>query len=181
MLGQKDIEIGEKNATFKSNLDKIGIGDLRKANEEILKLKDEAQAYKDHMLQYKEIAQVNEVSLKQMESAHERFKAEADKLKKSLEAEILSLRSMVSELESDVLLKTTEAAAAVAEKEEALSSALAEIKRLNEDNSGKIAQMVALEVQMSSLKEDLEEQQRWRTAQNNYQRQVYLQHLSPKS
>ncbi|XP_058113256.1 nuclear-pore anchor-like [Magnolia sinica] len=86
------------------------------------KLKGEAQANKDHMLQYKEIAQLNEVALKQIESAPEKFKAEADKLKKSLEDEIHFLKGRVSELESDLVLKSTEVTSAVSGKEEALSS-----------------------------------------------------------
>ncbi|XP_010260814.1 PREDICTED: nuclear-pore anchor isoform X2 [Nelumbo nucifera] len=150
--------------------------DINKAKEEIEKLKDEAQANKDHMLQYKNIAQVNEAALKQMESAHEEFKAEADKLKKSLEAEIVSLRERISELESDSILKSKEAASTVAGKEEALDSALAEMTSLKEEMSVKMSQIVGMEIQISSLKEDLEkEHQRWRTAQNNYERQVILQ------
>ncbi|XP_058114277.1 nuclear-pore anchor-like [Magnolia sinica] len=98
------------------------------------KLKGEAQANKDHMLQYKEIAQVNEVALKQIESAHEKFKAEADKLKKSLEDEIHFLKGRVSELESDLMSKSTEVISTVLGKKEALSSSFAEIDRLKEEN-----------------------------------------------
>ncbi|PIA37605.1 hypothetical protein AQUCO_03000279v1 [Aquilegia coerulea] len=150
--------------------------DMPKVKEEMEKLKLEALANKDHMLQYKNIAQVNEAALKQIESAHERFKAEADKMKKSLEAEISSLRERLSELESDNVLKIKETASVVAGKEEALSSALAEVNSLKEECSVKISQIMGMEVQISSLKKDLEEEhQRWRTAQNNYERQVILQ------
>ncbi|XP_058075021.1 nuclear-pore anchor-like isoform X2 [Magnolia sinica] len=89
------------------------------------------------MLQYKEIAQVNEVALKQIEFAHEKFKAEADKLKKSLEDEIHFFQGRVSKLESDLVSKSTEVTFAVSGKEEALSSAFAEIDRLKEENSVK--------------------------------------------
>ncbi|KAL5972514.1 hypothetical protein ACLOJK_039318 [Asimina triloba] len=143
---------------------------------EMDKLKEEAQANKEHMLQYKEIARVNEVALKQIESAHEKFKAEAVKLKKSLEDEILSAKGRVSELENELLLKSTEAASAVSGKEEALSSAFAEIDHLKEETAIKTSQIVAMEIQISSLKEDLEkEHQRWRNSQENYERQVILQ------
>ncbi|OVA15206.1 Tetratricopeptide [Macleaya cordata] len=157
------------------NLQQVAV-DFLKAKEEMEKLKEEAQANKEHMLQYKNIAQVNESALKQMESAHEKFKNEADKLKKSLEAEIVSLRERISELENDCILKSKEAASAVTGKEEALDSALAEITNLKEDISIRTSKMMAMEIQLSSLKEDLgKENERWRTAQNNYERQVILQ------
>ncbi|XP_024018829.1 nuclear-pore anchor isoform X2 [Morus notabilis] len=151
------------------------LADLRAAKEEIEKLREEAQAYKDHMLQYKNIAQVNEDALKQMERAHENYKVEAEKLKRSLEAELLSLREKVSELENESSLKSEEVASAAAGKEEALSSALTEIGSLKEANSAKASQIVTMEIQISSLKEDLEkEHQRWCSAQANYQRHVIL-------
>ncbi|XP_040999238.1 nuclear-pore anchor-like [Juglans microcarpa x Juglans regia] len=151
------------------------VAELRMAKEEIEKLKLEAQANKDHMQQYKSIAQVNEDALKQMESAHETFKIEANKLKKSLEDEVLSLRERVSELEYESSLKSEEVASITAEKEESLVSALAEIKNLKEESSVKTSQILAMEIQISVLKEDLEkEHQRWRGAQTNYERQVIL-------
>ncbi|XP_058068970.1 nuclear-pore anchor-like [Magnolia sinica] len=126
------------------------------------------------MLQYKEIAQVNELLLKQIESAHKQFKAEADKLKKSLDDEIHFLKGRVSELKSDLVSKSTEVTSAVSEKEETLSSAFAKIDRLKEENSVKTSQIVELEIQISSLKEDLEKEHIcWRTSQSNYERQVY--------
>ncbi|XP_058114307.1 nuclear-pore anchor-like [Magnolia sinica] len=150
------------------------IEDMQKAKEEMEKLKGEAQANKDHMLQYKEIAQVNEVALKQIESAHEKFKVEADKLKKSLEDEIHFLNGRVSELESDLVSKSTEVTSTVSGKEEALSSAFTEIDCLKEENFVEMSQIVELEIQISSLKEDLEkEHQHWHTSQSNYERQVY--------
>ncbi|XP_077232792.1 nuclear pore anchor [Tasmannia lanceolata] len=150
--------------------------DPQNAKEEIEKLKEEAQAYKDHMQQYKEISQVNEAALKQMESAHEKFKAEAEKFKKSLEAEVLSLQERIYELEQDIILKSGESASAAAGKEEALSVASSEIDRLKEENARKTSQLMEMEIQISSLKEDMEKEHlRWRTAQNNYERQVILQ------
>ncbi|XP_058075036.1 nuclear-pore anchor-like isoform X1 [Magnolia sinica] len=62
----------------------------------------------------------------------------ADKLKKSVEDEIHFLKGRVSELESDLVSKSTEVTSAVSRKEEALSSAFAEIDRLKEENSIKI-------------------------------------------
>ncbi|GLT54601.1 hypothetical protein SLA2020_277870 [Shorea laevis] len=128
------------------------------------------------MQQYKSIAEVNEDALKQMECAHETFKIEADKLKKSLEVDLLSLRERVSELEYESSLKSEEVASTTAGKEEALASALAEIANLKEETLVKTSQILAMETQISALKEDLEkEHQRWRAAQANYERQVVLQ------
>lgn len=62
---------------------------------------------------------------------------QAEKLKKSLEAEIGSLRERVSELENESSLKSEEIASATAGKEEALSSALAEIRSVKEESAVK--------------------------------------------
>ncbi|KAI4333246.1 hypothetical protein L6164_018080 [Bauhinia variegata] len=150
--------------------------ELETAKEEIKKLKEEVQDNKAHMLQYKSIAEVNENALKQMELAHEKFKIEADNTRKALEAELGSLREKVSELENESSLKSEEVACAAAGKEEALTSAMAEISSLKEDILAKSSQISAMEVQISCLKEDLnKEHQRWRAAQANYERQVILQ------
>ncbi|KAE8646121.1 nuclear-pore anchor isoform X2 [Cucumis sativus] len=150
--------------------------DLRRAEAEIQKFKEEAQACKDHMLQYKSIAQVNEEAVKQMECAHETFKIEAEKMKKSLEVELLQLRERIAELENESVLKSQEIASAASLKEEAIASSLAEIKNLNEENTAKTSKIQEMEIQISYLKEDLErQQQKWRTAQANYERQVILQ------
>ncbi|KAK1578573.1 hypothetical protein Q3G72_031364 [Acer saccharum] len=150
--------------------------ELQKAKDELQQLREESQANKDHMFQYKSIAQVNEDALKQMEFAHENFKTEAEKLKKSLEDEIISLRERVLELEKENVLKSEAVASAAGVKEDALASAQAEITSLKEERLAKISQIVNMEVQFSALKEDLEkEHERWRTAQANYERQVILQ------
>nr|POF20463.1 nuclear-pore anchor [Quercus suber] len=170
-----DIQVdgGNEPSSFSSN---EVVVELRMAKEEIEKLKVEAQANKDHMQQYKSIAQVNEDALRQMECAHETFKIEADKLKKSLEAELLSLRERVSELEYESGLKSEEVASVAAGNEETLASSLAEITILKEEISVKTSQVLEMEIQISAVKEDLEkEHQRWRAAQANYERQVILQ------
>ncbi|CAA6656561.1 unnamed protein product [Spirodela intermedia] len=139
--------------------------DLWKMKEEMNRLKEEAQANKDYMLQYKEIAHTNEVALKNMESAHEEFKAEVCLFAGQWER--------VAELEKDYMVKSNEASSAVSAKEEALSSASAEIQRLKHENSLKMAQIMEMEVQVSTLKQSVEEEhQRWRNAQNNYERQT---------
>ncbi|KAK4386790.1 Nuclear-pore anchor [Sesamum angolense] len=149
---------------------------LANFRDEIEKLRGEAQASKDHMLQYKSIAQVNEEALKQMELAYENFRNEADEVKRSLEAELHSLRERINELESECKLKTEEAISATAGKEEALAGALSEIATLKDDCSVKMSQVVVMESRISALKDDLErEHQRWRSAQDNYERQVILQ------
>ncbi|KAL2932133.1 Nuclear-pore anchor [Bienertia sinuspersici] len=146
------------------------------SREEIERLKAEAQASKNHMQQYKSIAEVNEAALKQMEGAHENFKIEAEQMKKNLEAEIQSLRDRVHELESDSNLKIEEAVSAASQKDEALASAFAEINSLKVESSTKVSQVEALEAQVTVLKDDLErEHQRALAVQANYERQVILQ------
>lgn len=63
---------------------------------------------------------------------------QAEKHKKTLGEEILSLRERVAELEKDYMVKSNEASSAVTAKEEALSSASAAIERLKHDNSLKM-------------------------------------------
>ncbi|XP_073125312.1 nuclear-pore anchor [Henckelia pumila] len=149
---------------------------LANFREEIEKLRGEAQSSKDHMLQYKSIAQVNEAALKQMELAYENFKTEANDVRKSLEAELLSLKEQAKELENECKLKIEEAISASTRNEEALAGALFEISSLKEDCAVKMSQILLMESQFSTLKEDLEqEHRRWLSAQANYERQVILQ------
>ncbi|KAG6736654.1 hypothetical protein POTOM_060472 [Populus tomentosa] len=98
------------------------VTDLLMAKDEIQKLKEEARASKEHMLQYKSIAQVNETALKQMEDAHENFKKESEKLKESLENELLSLRGRISDSDSEFSKKSEEVASAAVGKAEAFAS-----------------------------------------------------------
>ncbi|ESQ27187.1 hypothetical protein EUTSA_v10017995mg [Eutrema salsugineum] len=150
--------------------------ELRTSKEEIEKLRGEVESSNSHMLQYKSIAQVNETALKQMECAHENFRLEAEKRQKSLEAELVSLREKVSELENDCIQKSKQIATAAAGKEDALVSASAEIASLREENLVKNSQIEAMNIQLSTLKNDLEtEHEKWRAAQRNYERQVILQ------
>ncbi|KAK1303865.1 Nuclear-pore anchor [Acorus calamus] len=166
--GTKDVGLDASHTSISSMTEKL--------KEEMEKLKEEAQINKDYMQQYKQIAQVNEIALKQIEAAHEEYKSESEKKKKTLEAEILSLSEKVSELESDVILKSSEASSAVSAKEDALLAAQSDIERLNEESSMKTSQIVAMEFQINQLKEDLEKEHlRWRSAQDNYERQVILQ------
>uniref|UniRef100_A0A1J3FHR5 Nuclear-pore anchor n=1 Tax=Noccaea caerulescens TaxID=107243 RepID=A0A1J3FHR5_NOCCA len=150
--------------------------ELRTAKEEIEKLRGEVESSKNHMLQYKSIAQVNETALKQMESAHENFRLEAEKRQSSLDAELVSLRERVTELENDCIQKSEQIATAAAGKAEALVSASDEIASLREESLVKNSQIEAMNIQMSTLKNDLErELEKWRVAQRNYERQVILQ------
>ncbi|KAL9234131.1 hypothetical protein vseg_009035 [Gypsophila vaccaria] len=150
--------------------------DFTAERQEIERLKSEALANKEHMLQYKSIAEVNETALKQMEAAHENFKMEAEQLKKALESEIQSIKERVLELENESILKSKEAASAASQKDESLASALAEIAVLKEETSKKVGRFTEMEVQVSVLKEDLERaHQRAHAVQANYERQVIMQ------
>ncbi|KAL9321963.1 hypothetical protein ACSQ67_010016 [Phaseolus vulgaris] len=126
--------------------------------------------------EYKSIAEVNEDALKQIEMAHEKFKTEAEDSKKVLESELNSLREKMLEIENESSLKYEEVASETVGKEEALTSAMAEITNLKEEILTKSSQISALEIQLSGLKENLDmEHQKWRAAQTNYERQVVLQ------
>ncbi|KAG4950526.1 hypothetical protein JHK86_043765 [Glycine max] len=155
--------------------DKV-VAELQKAKDEIEKWKEEAHANKAHMLQYKSIAEVNEDALKEIEKAHEKFKTEADNGKKVLESELNSLREKMLEIENESSLKYEEVASETVGKEEALTSAMAEITNLKEEILTKSSQISAMEIQISGLKENLDrEHQKWRATQTNYERQVVLQ------
>ncbi|RYR53574.1 hypothetical protein Ahy_A06g028755 [Arachis hypogaea] len=177
-MGSVDDKVSEKvgvSGLPSSSSDEVD-GELQTAKAEIEKLKEEADAIKAHMLQYKSIAEVNEDALKRIETAHENYKVEAENEKKALEAEVHSLREKVAELENETSLKCEEVASASAGKDQALASALAEITNLKEEILAKCSQISAMEVQMSGFKEQLDgEHKKWRAAQDNYERQVILQ------
>ncbi|WVZ01618.1 hypothetical protein V8G54_027687 [Vigna mungo] len=171
----KLVEMGGESGPSTLSSDEV-VTELQKAKEEIEKFKEEAHANKVHMLQYKSIAEVNEDALKQIEMAHEKFKTEAEDAKKVLESELNSLREKMLEIENESSLKYEEVASETVGKEEALTSAMAEITNLKEEILTKSSQISALEIQLSGLKENLDrEHQKWRAAQTNYERQVVLQ------
>ncbi|XP_047326588.1 nuclear-pore anchor-like [Impatiens glandulifera] len=152
------------------------ISDLQAAREEIQKLREEAQANKDHILHYKNIATVHDEALKQMELVHENFKTEADRVKQSLELQILSFKNKIDQLETEYSLKSTEVVSLVAEKESSRASCFLEIDRLKMECALKTSQITEMGTKILALKEDLDkEHQRWRDAQSNYERQVILQ------
>ncbi|XP_021726285.1 nuclear-pore anchor-like [Chenopodium quinoa] len=176
-LKSSEYKVAEQDGGLKpsSSAATESLGDVG-FREEIERLKAEVQASKDHMLQYKSIAEVNDAALKQMEGAHDNFRIETEQMKKTLEAEIQSLRDRVHELENESSLKSEEVASVAAQKDEALASAFAEINCLKEETLNKVSQLEALEVHVTGLKNDLErEHQRALAAQANYERQVMLQ------
>ncbi|KAH9316464.1 hypothetical protein KI387_025091 [Taxus chinensis] len=149
---------------------------FEKAKEEIEQLKEDLQASNQHKEQFKCIAQANEDALRQIESAHEHFKSEADKLKQSLEAEISFLKSRLADIEAEVTEKDIALKSAVEEKENVLINFSKESAALANENYQMKRQLEEGQICISALKEDLEkEHQSWRTAQDNYERQVVLQ------
>ncbi|KAK4797432.1 hypothetical protein SAY86_029758 [Trapa natans] len=165
---------GYEGTTFISTNEVVA--EVQISKEDIDKLKEEAKTNKEHMLQYKSIAQVNETALKQMEHAHENFKAEAERLKISLEAEVLSLRERVCQLETEVTLKSKDVASSIAAREEALALSSAEITKLKEESVAKASEVGSLETKISLLEDKWKsEHERWRSAHANYERQVILQ------
>ena len=96
-------------------------------------------------------------------------------MKRSLEDEVISLKEQVNQLQDGYNSKAQEAASATTSQEEALSSSLSEISKLREECTAKMLKIESLESQMSAMKDNLEkEHQRWRTAHDNYERQVII-------
>ncbi|CAN6233493.1 unnamed protein product [Urochloa humidicola] len=150
--------------------------ELFQLREELEKYKEEAQANKNYMVQYKEIAHSNEVALKQLESAHQDYKAEAEVSRKAFEDEIAKLRDKLSDMEKSYVMKCEEAASAIESKEKQITSLMNEISDLRTEVSQRLPQVKKLEMELASSKSALDEQyKRWRTAQENYERQVILQ------
>ncbi|KAF8729494.1 hypothetical protein HU200_017432 [Digitaria exilis] len=150
--------------------------ELFQLKEELEKYKEEAQANKNYMVQYKEIAYSNEVALKQLESAHQDYKAEAEVGRKALEDEIAKLRDKLSDMEKSYVMKCEEAASVIESKEKQITSLMNEISVLRTEVSQRLPQIESLEMELASSKNALDEQyKRWRTAQDNYERQVILQ------
>ncbi|KAG4947672.1 hypothetical protein JHK87_043679 [Glycine soja] len=146
----KLVEIGGVSGSSTLSSDEV-VAELQKAKDEIEKWKEEAHANKAHMLQ-------------------------ADNGKKVLESELNSLREKMLEIENESSLKYEEVASETVGKEEALTSAMAEITNLKEEILTKSSQISAMEIQISGLKENLDrEHQKWRATQTNYERQVVLQ------
>ncbi|XP_074591609.1 nuclear-pore anchor-like isoform X2 [Curcuma longa] len=151
-------------------------GELWRVREELERLREESRADKDYMVQYKEIAHANEMALKQIESAHEAYKLEAEKVKRALDDDVSALRNKVSEMEKKYTLKCEEVASLSEDKDREISALFAETSSLRVEIAQKLAQIESLETQVSSLKEDLDrEHKRWQIAQHNYERQVMLQ------
>ncbi|KAJ1280991.1 hypothetical protein BS78_04G274600 [Paspalum vaginatum] len=150
--------------------------ELFQLKEELEKYKEEAQANKNYMVQYKEIAHSNEAALRQLESAHQDYKAEAEVTRKALEDEIAKLRDKLSEMEKSYVVKCEEAASMIESKEKQITSLMNEISVLRIEVSQRQPQIENLEMELASSKNALDEQyKRWRTAQDNYERQVILQ------
>ncbi|KAM0927209.1 hypothetical protein ACQ4PT_003280 [Festuca glaucescens] len=150
--------------------------ELFRQKEELEKYKEEAQANKSYMLQYKEIASSNEAALKQMESAYQDYKTESEIAKRSLEDEIANLRNKLSEMEKSYVMKCEEAASAIEAKEKDITTLTNDIAILRNELTQKLARIENLEIELASSKSALDEQcKRWRSTQDNYERQVILQ------
>ncbi|KAG2372296.1 Nuclear-pore anchor [Vigna angularis] len=169
-------QVEDMNKELANALRAVASAESRAAVAELVEMGEESGPSTLSSDEYKSIAEVNEDALKQIEMAHEKFKTEAEDAKKVLESELNSLREKMLEIENESSLKYEEVASETVGKEEALTSAMAEITNLKEEILTKSSQISALEIQLSGLKENLDrEHQKWRAAQTNYERQVVLQ------
>eukprot|EP00250_Pteridium_aquilinum_P020517 c24845_g1_i1 orf=374-6757(+) len=166
----KDVEL-EPNSEVVSTSEQ-----LEQAREEVDRLKEELDASKNHIDQYKRLAQHNEEALLQMQDAHNQFKEESEKTKEHLASELTSIKEKVADLEKQLNDKESELAISITQREHALTSAEKEIILLREAESAKRTLLEQAEERIKALKGELaKEHQQWRTAQNNYERQVMLQ------
>uniref|UniRef100_A0A0A9D2X5 NUA n=1 Tax=Arundo donax TaxID=35708 RepID=A0A0A9D2X5_ARUDO len=79
-------------------------------------------------------------------------------------------------MEKSYVMKCEEAAIAIESKEKQNTSLMNEISVLRTEVSQKVSQIENLEIELASSKSAIDEQyKRWRTAQDNYERQVILQ------
>ncbi|KAM0835139.1 hypothetical protein ACQ4PT_063130 [Festuca glaucescens] len=112
--------------------------ELFRQKEELEKYKEEAQANKSYMLQYKEIASSNEAALKQMESAYQDYKTESETAKRNLEDEIANLRNKLSDMEKSYVMKCEEAASAIEAKEKDITTLMNDIAILRNELTQKV-------------------------------------------
>uniref|UniRef100_A0A0Q3V4P3 Uncharacterized protein n=1 Tax=Setaria italica TaxID=4555 RepID=A0A0Q3V4P3_SETIT len=92
--------------------------------------------------------------------------------REALEDEIAKLRDKLSYMEKSYLIKCEEAASAIESKEKQITSLVNEISVLRTDVSQRLPQVEKLEMELASSKSALDEQyKRWRSAQENYERQ----------
>lgn len=166
-----------KDVDFEPNMEVVSMPEqLEQSREEIERLKEELDASKNHIDQYKRLAQHNEEALLQMQDTHNRFKGESEKTKEHLGSELTSIKEKAADLEKLLSEKESELATAISEREHALNCAEKEIILLREADSGKRTLLDQAEERIKAFKSELDkEHQQWRTAQNNYERQVLLQ------
>ncbi|XP_024540031.1 nuclear-pore anchor [Selaginella moellendorffii] len=167
---------GGKQISGSEDMENNVLATLQHTREELETLREELLASRTHVEQYKNIAQANEEALKKMEEAHSKFKEEATKSKDIVDSELKILQKHLSEVESHSLEKEREDGQLNANREAELRNALKEVASLKNAEALKEGAIQQAEERIKVLKEDLrKEHQRWREAQNNYERQVLLQ------
>ncbi|MCO5568313.1 hypothetical protein L7F22_022012 [Adiantum nelumboides] len=149
---------------------------LEQAREQIDRLTEELDASKNHVEQYKRLAQHNEEILVDIQKAYSSFKEESEKTKEHFRLELASTKDKFLNLEKHLKEKESELGTAIAEKEDALRTTEKEISLLRETESEHRMLLDQAEERIKALKSELEKEHvQWRSAQNNYERQVLLQ------
>ncbi|MCO5577127.1 hypothetical protein L7F22_030950 [Adiantum nelumboides] len=149
---------------------------LEQAREQIDRLTEELDASKNHVEQYKRLAQHNEEILVGIQKAYSTFKEESEKTKEHIRLELASTKDKFLDLEKQFKEKESELGTAIAEKEDALRTTEKEISLLRETESDHRMLLEQAEERIKALKSELEKEHvQWRSAQNNYERQVLLQ------
>eukprot|EP00850_Spirogloea_muscicola_P009225 SM000051S17585 [mRNA] locus=s51:507828:525769:- [translate_table: standard] len=155
---------------------KLLVGAALQARDELERAKEDLEATKSHLDQYKRISVANEEALNSMSKAHEQFKQEANQFKENSEAELVALRGHIDELEADLTSHSQAKATRKEEEKAALMRAEAQQSEVRSTLESTIKELDETRTQLETMKKDVEHHhQRWREAQNNYEQQVLRQ------
>eukprot|EP00850_Spirogloea_muscicola_P012823 SM000084S23159 [mRNA] locus=s84:398777:416839:+ [translate_table: standard] len=152
------------------------VGVTLQARDELERAKEDLEATKSHLDQYKRISVANEEALNSMSKAHEQFKQEANQFKENSEAELAALRGRIDELEADLASRSQAEATRKEEEKAALMRAEAQQSEVRSTLESTMKELDESRTQLEIMKKDVEHHhQRWREAQNNYEQQVLRQ------
>ncbi|BBN02351.1 nucleoprotein TPR [Marchantia polymorpha subsp. ruderalis] len=173
LSGGKRSDTGDKSS---EEIDAEILANLQEARMEVEQLKEDLVASKGHIEQYKRIAEANEEALKQLEAAHNRYKADVEHMKEIMEADVNKLRGKISTLEAELTEKDGVNAAMAEEKEASLRDTRREISTIQESLSSTQAALQEANERVKTLKQEVDKyHHQYRDAQRNYERQVLLQ------
>eukprot|EP00850_Spirogloea_muscicola_P002409 SM000009S23538 [mRNA] locus=s9:661826:679755:+ [translate_table: standard] len=166
----------EASGSFDGYRSRLLVGATLQARDELERAKEDLEATKSHLDQYKRISVANEEALNSMSKAHEQFKQEANQFKEDSEAELAALRGRIDELEADLTSRSQAEATRKEEEKAALMRAEAQQSEVRSTLESTMKELDETRTQLETMKKDVEHHhRRWREAQNNYEQQVLRQ------